>query len=184
LDLQAITARVEKLERERRWLHRGLAALVVLILLVAWSTGAQGPKEARPMPSVKTSLLAIVDNYGEGTGSWSGLPEHGISLHSSESDGTRNGVGISAYAGGSALVMRRGGRERLALKVERGVGPSLRLTDKSGDEVAEFRAYGDGPAPRWADLWVQASTGERVSLLGVSRRLDSIEQKLKDLASR
>jgi hypothetical protein len=124
--------RLEKLERENRWMRR-LGAVCLAVVAAVFLMGQDKPIG---LPDHVVRSLTIMDGNGK-VRAWLGtMPRGGVYLSLADKDAKPRAMLATLADGATALTLKgKDGKERVALKVFGDSSPRLRLLDAKGSVI-------------------------------------------------
>ncbi len=141
--LEALTRRVDHLERASRWwkrLARGAMALLGIVVLL----GAVASKKTKSPTELRAQRIVLVDKTEQGRAELTVTPENQPGLVLADGAGKpRLMLALSKYGAPTLSFVDAGGTRRLVLSLDL-YGTMLRLTDGAGNPRAALVVPSEG----------------------------------------
>ena len=140
---QALTWRVDRLEREGRWWKR-LASVTLVLLGILVLLGAAASKKVKSPTEVRGQRVVLVDKAEQGRAELTMLPDNQPGLMLTDSAGKpRLVLALSKYGEPMLSFVDAGGTRRIILSLDL-YGTLLRFTDDVGNPRAALLVPSEG----------------------------------------
>ena len=140
---QALTRRVDRLERESRWWKR-LASVTLVLLGILVLLGAVASKKAKSPTEVRGQRVVLVDKAEQGRAELTMLPDNQPGLMLTDNAGKpRIVLALSKYGEPMLSFVDAGGTRRIILSLDL-YGTLLRFTDDAGNPRAALVVPSEG----------------------------------------
>jgi hypothetical protein len=140
---QALTRRVDRLERESRW-WKCLASVTLALLGIAVLLGAEASKKAKSPAELRGQRIVLVDTAERGRAELTMMPDNqpGLTL-TDEAGKPRLMLALSKYAEPMLSFADASGTRRIVLSLDF-YGTLLRFTDGAGNPRAALVVPSEG----------------------------------------
>jgi hypothetical protein len=140
---QALTRRVDRLERESRW-WKCLASMTLALLGIVVLLGAEASKKAKSPAELRGQRIVLVDTAERGRAELTMMPDNqpGLTL-TNEAGKPRLMLALLQYAEPMLSFADAGGTRRIALSLDF-YGTLLRFTDGAGNPRAALVVPSEG----------------------------------------